>query len=128
MLNLINCDGCERRRQAMNAWLKELATKGKNLMGTVDKRKTAAIGAIAKQSGVSENTVARVIEAMQEVDAVGVALLLGFKEADVQTESVGDAAFEDADIPAGDASAKVTTLGKAAEADPDQVDDKPNGT
>lgn len=123
MPKFLECKGCERRRQAAKAWLKELATKGKNLMGTVDKRKTAAIGAIAKQSGVSENTVARVIEAMQEVDAVGVALLLGFKEADVQTESVADATFEDADAPAGDASdgegagkgTTVTTLGKAAD-------------
>lgn len=81
-------------------------------MGTVDKRKKAAIGAIAKQSGVSENTVARVIEAMQEVDAVGVALLLGFKESDVETESVADAAFEDGAPPAGDADDELSDIGR----------------
>lgn len=94
-------------------------------MATADKREKAALAALAKESGVSENTVARVIDAMQNVDAIGLTLLLKIDK-NAETESVGDAAFADAAPSVGKTGAKVTALGKAA-ADPDQQDDKPNG-
>lgn len=74
-------------------------------MATADKREKAALAALAKESGVSENTVARVIDAMQNVDAIGLTLLLKIDK-NAETESVGDAAFVDAAPSAGKKGSK----------------------
>lgn len=105
VINLTACEGCERRRQAMNAWLKKLTMKGMNIMATANKREKAALAALAKESGVSENTVARVIDAMQRVDAVGLTLLLKIGK-NAETEPVADASIEDAAPSAGKKGSK----------------------
>lgn len=74
----------------MMAWLIKL--KGMNML-TVDKRKRAAMSAIIQASGVSENAVVRVIDALKEVDAVGVVLLLDLGKDEEPV--VEDATFED---------------------------------
>lgn len=71
--NLVECEGCIKRRQATLAWLQKL--KGIT-MSTVDRRKQAALSKIIQESGVSENAVLKVIEALKNADAVMVSALL----------------------------------------------------
>ena len=106
---LLNCEGCVRRRKAYQAWLAKLKYKGNDIMNKLDKRTTAALGSIIKESGVSEGAVLKVIDALKNTDAVAVTVLLDLgKESEPESES------------------KAKT-GKVAKAPAGQLDDQPNG-
>ena len=71
-------------------------------MSRVDERKRKALSDLVRRSGVSENSVMRVIDVMKNMDAVGLALLLEMgKDEPVMGEEIDtgtteeDATFED---------------------------------